>query len=87
MSTHHHTEQECQELLGRINAYVDGELAAEMCAQLRRHMADCPDCRIVFDTLSQTVFLYRSLEQQTQELPSDVEDRLFQRLKLSPCQK
>ncbi len=87
MSAHHHTEQECQELLSQINAYVDGTLAADMCAELRQHMADCPDCHIVFDTLSKTVLLYRSLEQQTQELPSDVEDRLFRRLKLTPCQK
>lgn len=89
MSTHHHTEQECQELLAQINAYVDGNLATEICAELRQHMADCPECQVVFDTLSKTVVLYRSLAQQTEDLPPDVEDRLFRSLKLpsAPCQK
>jgi hypothetical protein len=48
----------CQELLGQLNAYVDGELAAELCHDLELHLADWPDCRVVFDTLAKTIALY-----------------------------
>lgn len=82
---HPHDEGECQRLLRQLNEYVDGELAAELCQELRQHMTDCPDCEIVFETLTKTVALYRHLDEQPEALPSDVESRLFHRLRLSPC--
>jgi len=85
MSHHHHTDTECQELLQQLNAYVDGELAAELCQELQQHLDDCPDCEVVFETLTRTVALYRNLDEEPAELPADVEARLFQRLSLSPC--
>ena len=47
----------CQELLGQLNDYIDGELAAELCRDLELHWADCADCRVVFDTLAKTITL------------------------------
>jgi anti-sigma factor RsiW len=82
---HHHTDGECQELLQQLNAYVDGELVAELCQELQQHLDDCPDCEVVFETLSRTVAFYRNLDEEPAELPADVEARLFQRLSLSPC--
>ena len=70
----------CQALLGQLNDYVDGELAAELCHDLEQHMADCPDCQVVFDTLSKTIALYHTLDDTTAELPPDVEARLLRRL-------
>jgi predicted anti-sigma-YlaC factor YlaD len=72
----------CQELLGQLNAYVDGELAAELCHDLELHLADCPDCRVVFDTLAKTITLYHTLDETPVELPPDVEARLLRRLNL-----
>jgi predicted anti-sigma-YlaC factor YlaD len=85
MKTHHqHDEARCRELLGQLNDYVDGELAAELCHDLEQHMADCPDCRVVFDTLTKTIALYHTLDDTTAELPPDVEARLLRRLNLTP---
>lgn len=72
----------CQELLGQLNEYVDGELAAELCRDLEEHMAGCADCRVVFDTLAKTVTLYHQLDATPIALPADVEERLLRRLSL-----
>jgi predicted anti-sigma-YlaC factor YlaD len=61
----------------------DGELAAELCHDLKQHLADCPNCRVVFDTLAKTIALYRQLNDVPVDLPSDVEERLMHRLTLA----
>ena len=66
--------------LDTICDYIDGELEAAMCAELEAHLAECPDCRVMVDTLRKTITLYRS--QAPAELPSDVERRLYKVLKL-----
>jgi hypothetical protein len=39
--SHNHDDiVRCQELLGQLNPYVDGELAAELCHDLELHLAD-----------------------------------------------
>jgi anti-sigma factor RsiW len=81
--SHNHDDlARCQELLGQLNAYVDGELAAELCHDLEQHLVDCPDCRVVFDTLVKTIALYRQLDDVPVDLPSDVEERLMHQLNL-----
>jgi anti-sigma factor RsiW len=80
---HQHDEARCRELLGQLNAYVDGELAVELCRDLEQHMSECPDCQIVFDTLTKTIVLYHTLDETPVELPADVEARLLRRLNLS----
>ena len=79
---HAHDQGRCRELLGQLNEYVDGELAAELCRDLEEHMADCPDCRVVFDTLTKTIALYHTLDDTAAALPVDVENRLLRRLNL-----
>jgi anti-sigma factor RsiW len=75
-----HKHPVCRELFGQLSDYVDGELEAAMCAQLEAHLAECPNCRVMVDTLRKTITLYRT--QTPAELPSDVEDRLYKVLKL-----
>jgi predicted anti-sigma-YlaC factor YlaD len=85
MTTYSHKHDDiarCQELLGQLNAYMDGDLIAELCHDLEQHLADCPDCRVVFDTLAKTVTLYHTLDQTPVALPADVEARLLRRLNL-----
>jgi anti-sigma factor RsiW len=78
--TTNHEQSICHELAGYLSDYVDGELEAALCAQLEAHLADCPDCRVMVDTVRRTIILYRS--QPAPELPSDVQDRLYRVLKL-----
>jgi anti-sigma factor RsiW len=46
-------------MLGDLCGYIDGELEPELCAQLEKHLADCPNCRVVLDSLNKTVRIFR----------------------------
>jgi len=65
----------CKDMLGALSDYIDGELEERLCAEIDAHMKDCPDCRIVVDTLRKTVVLYRTHGQT--EIPQDVLSRLY----------
>ncbi len=80
MSEHVHSPQ-CKQMLGSLSEYIDGELQAELCAQLEEHIKDCDNCRIVVDTLKKTVELYEHAN-PTAALPHDVRERLFLKLEL-----
>jgi anti-sigma factor (TIGR02949 family) len=81
MSHTHSYHLTCQDLLGNLSAYIDGDLNGELCAEIRRHMAGCENCRIVFDTLTKTIYLYHESAQQV-EIPVEVRGRLFETLHL-----
>jgi mycothiol system anti-sigma-R factor len=72
---------DCKHLLGELSEYIDGELQAELCAEIEKHLQDCENCRIVVDTMRKTIELY---EQSClmDELPQTARERLFARLKL-----
>jgi predicted anti-sigma-YlaC factor YlaD len=78
--TMEHDESVCRELVAQFSEYIDGELEAALCAQLEAHLAECPNCRVMFDTVRKTITLYQSYG--TPELPSDVQRRLYRVLRL-----
>jgi anti-sigma factor RsiW len=82
MTPHDHAHEQCRQLLGSLSAYVDGDLADEVCAEIERHMAGCERCRVVVDTLRKTVELYHTAAEDAPALPDDVRQRLFFRLEL-----
>jgi anti-sigma factor RsiW len=59
-----------------LSALMDGELAPEQSAAVRRHMENCPRCRRQFDILRQTDALVQGME--TLEPSADF-DRTFWR--------
>lgn len=79
MSTDH-AHAECRDLLGQLSDYVDGELEAALCAELEAHLAECPDCTVMVDTVRKTITLYHT--QAAAPLPADVEERLYKVLNL-----
>ncbi len=70
-----HTHGRCADLLPHLSAYVDGEAAADLCAQIDAHLAACQNCRVVIDTLARTVRLYHALPDP--ELPAGATARLL----------
>jgi len=76
-----HDHASCQELLGQLSDYVDGELEEALCAELEAHLAGCANCRVMVDTVRKTITLYS--RQATTKLPADVEARLFSVLNLA----
>ncbi len=67
----------CQEVLTHLNDYIDGELAPELCSELEAHLAVCENCRVVFDTLTKTLYLVHQLRSTPPQIPESVEYRLF----------
>jgi anti-sigma factor (TIGR02949 family) len=75
-----HDHSICRELMDHVSDYIDGELEASICAELEAHLAGCPNCRIMVDTVRKTITLYHL--QATTDLPSDVQGRLYKILDL-----
>ena len=75
-----HKHENCQQMLGSLCEYVDGEAGEALCAEIERHLADCDDCRVVVDTMRKTIYL---VKQSTDESPSELPEGVRQRLYLS----
>lgn len=69
----------CAEMLEPLSEYLDGTAAAALCAEIERHLAECPECTVFVDTLRRTIELYR-LDDQAGTLPAPVRERLYRRL-------
>lgn len=69
----------CREYIGEINAYLDGELDETLCEDIEKHIGVCENCRIMVDSLRQTVILCR--EGKPEKLPPALEERLNSLLK------
>ena len=76
-----YTHHSCEELLGSLSAYIDGDLAPALCQELEKHLEGCDNCRVVLNTTKRTIELVR-LPDEKSELPDDVRQRLFKRLNL-----
>ena len=66
--------KKCQEYISDLNSYLDGELPDELCEQIEEHLGQCRNCRIVVDTMRQTVSLCR--DGRVEALPAALEDKL-----------
>lgn len=78
MSNHSH--ENCKALLGSLSEYIDGELPSDLCAEIEKHLEGCDNCRIVLNTTRRTIDLVQMPADEN--VPDDVRDRLFKRLKL-----
>jgi len=65
---------ECSEYLDELNDYLDGNLDPGLCEEIEKHIGECANCRIMVDTLKQTVTLCR--EGVSEKLPVELEKRL-----------
>ncbi len=74
-------QKHCQQLMASLSEYVDGTLDETLCIELERHLCECDDCQIVFNTLKKTIELYRKTSPGV-DVPEDVRTRLYARLNL-----
>jgi len=56
---HAHGKGRCLRILRRLSAYIDDELSASICQEIRRHLGACPNCETFMTALRQTVSLCR----------------------------
>ena len=74
-------DENCKHILHSLSGYLDGDLEAELCAEIERHMNGCENCRVVVDSLKKTIYLYHVTAEQEQ-VPNGLRERLFESLKL-----
>ncbi|MDD5307376.1 MAG: zf-HC2 domain-containing protein [Deltaproteobacteria bacterium] len=70
----------CEDMLKALDLHLEGGAADEACAEFLRHMAGCERCRVVVDTIRNTVALYRESDTAV-EIPEDCRRRLEQALR------
>lgn len=71
--------KKCEEYIGGLADYIDGEIDPALCEEIERHIGQCNNCRIMVDTMRQTVRLCRDGRQEP--LPAALEQRLNKLLK------
>lgn len=67
-------DKACPDYINDLNDYLDGGVTPELCAEIESHIGQCQNCRIMVDTLRQTVKLCR--EGQEEQLPPALESKL-----------
>jgi hypothetical protein len=64
----------CTDLLSHLSDYFDNDLTVELREEIRVHTSGCSHCRVVLDTTSQTIAVYK--DNQVYELSDELRDRL-----------
>ncbi len=72
-------DKPCHEMISNLGDFVDGDADPELCEEIRKHVGQCENCRLMVDTLKQTVTLCCDGKEQT--LPAELEARLNSLLK------
>ena len=65
----------CKQFLQELSDYLDDTLDPETKAELKRHVAECPNCWVVCDTTEKTIRVFRGAE--ASPVPADIRSRLF----------
>jgi predicted anti-sigma-YlaC factor YlaD len=71
---------DCREIFEGLSDYIDRDMAEKTCREIELHLKDCYNCRVVVNTLKQTVTLYQ--EAPSIEVPGDVSMRLHKIIQL-----
>ena len=65
----------CKDFLNELSEYLDESVDQELKTKLEKHVTECPNCWVVFDTTKKTIKVYKGVE--ACEVPDDVRSRLM----------
>ena len=80
---HQPNSMTCDQLLGMLADYLDGQSREEICREIESHISGCENCRVVVDTTKKTISLVHACNDEPLSMPEDVRERLFKKLNLS----
>ncbi|MDV2502565.1 MAG: anti-sigma factor [bacterium] len=69
----------CSDTVAMLSGYVDGELDPKICDVIKKHLEGCTNCRVVFDSFTKTVTIYRQLPEE--DVPEEIHIRLTEYLR------
>jgi anti-sigma factor RsiW len=64
--------------LAELNEYLDETADPQIRQAVEKHISECPNCWVLFDTTQKTLKVYKGMEPQ--ELPREVHERLMKAL-------
>ena len=70
----------CDKILLEICADLAEDIGSELCARLREHLQNCPNCTRQLSTMRTTIHLYHCLGER--EVPHSIHERLARLLNL-----
>jgi RNA polymerase sigma-70 factor (ECF subfamily) len=73
-------ERTCPDVLSLLSQHLEGEVSADRCAQMERHLEECNRCRGACDSLKQTLALCRTTGAEA-TVPPEVQARVRAALK------
>jgi predicted anti-sigma-YlaC factor YlaD len=73
---------QCKDAYKFICDNLDQEVDSPECVEIRRHLAECPDCSSYLDSLKKTITLYRT-EPRSSTIPPSVHRRLLKVVQLA----
>lgn len=76
---HRHTSA-CRNVARHLQEELDARLQSRACREIRKHLAQCPNCTAYLDSLRKTVLLYRRVPDL--RTPTRIREKLFAVLKL-----
>ena len=71
--------KKCPDYIQNLSDYIDGGVDPELCAEIESHIGKCENCRIMVDSLKQTVKLCRDGKEEL--LPATLDEKLSGLLK------
>ena len=71
--------KKCHDYISNLNDFLDGEIDPALCEEIEKHIGQCENCRIMIDSMRQTVKLCR--EGREESLPKELESKLNNILK------
>jgi predicted anti-sigma-YlaC factor YlaD len=69
----------CKEFLGWLNDCLDNTADAETKAQVQKHVSNCPNCWVVYDTTKKTLDVYKgdAYRSEPQPVPDSLKAKLL----------
>ena len=65
----------CKEFLSELSDFLDDETDQDIKLKLERHVTECPNCWVIFDTTKKTIKVYKGMEACS--IPQSVHERLL----------
>ncbi len=74
----------CEQILQQLCDELSEDIDSELCASLRQHLKDCPDCRAQLQSMRTAVHLFRCMKEA--EVPPEIHRRLFKLLNVEAAE-
>lgn len=70
----------CPDVIPILSRYLEGDIGPEQCAEMNRHVAQCPRCRVRCDSLRRTLALCRT-SAKGEAVPAEVQEAVRKALR------